>query len=147
MKIVIKNYGQTPAFLKFWCLCFTCEDLPEFPIYEGPAVGMVLNKEVVQPNAVYTLPQLGFPYRQEFSIEDAQAIVRREKRFWVYGYVCYADIFGNRPCRLKFCETVLNVFGAQGMVCDWVEGFAPPAYTGTEQFPTKKQTPKPQNPN
>ncbi|MGA3130011.1 MAG: hypothetical protein ABSD59_04375 [Terracidiphilus sp.] len=140
VKIAIKNYGQTPAFLKWWCLCFTCEELPEVPIYDGPAVGMILDKEVVQPNDVYILPGLGFPHRQEFSTEDVQAIVSREKIFRVYGYVCYGDIFGNPLRRLKFCETVLNIFGAEGAICDWVEGVAPPAYTGTEQFPTQKLT-------
>jgi hypothetical protein len=136
VKITLKNYGQTPAFLKWWSLCFTCGDLPEVPVYDGPANGMILDKVVIQPNTTYTLPELFFPYRQEFSIEDVKAIVSREKTFRVYGYVCYSDIFGNPPRRLKFCETVLNIFGDQA-ICDWWEGFAPPAYTGTEPFPIK----------
>ncbi len=141
IKISIKNYGQTPAFLKWWSLCFSCEDLPEVPIYEGPADGMILDKLVIQPNTVFTLPELFYPYRQEFSMEDVKAIVKREKTFRVYGYICYGDIFGNPLRRLKFCETVLNIFGDES-ICDWWEGFAPPAYTGIEQFPTKKPTQK-----
>lgn len=142
MKILIKNYGQTPAFLKWWSLCFSCEDLPEVPIYDGPGDGMILDKLVVQPNEICTLPELFYPHRQEFSMEDAKAIAKREKPFRVYGYICYGDIFGNPLRRLKFCETVLNVFGDES-ICDWWEGFAPPAYTGIEQFPTNQSTGRP----
>jgi hypothetical protein len=150
IKITIKNHGQTPAFLKWWSLCFSCEDLPEIPIYDGPGNGMILDKVVVQPDAICTLPELFYPHRQEFSMEDVKAIISREKPFHVYGYVCYGDIFGNPLRRLKFCETVLNIFGNEA-ICDWWEGFAPPAYTGIEQFPTKEPAQhKPttgQNPN
>lgn len=138
IKITIKNYGQTPAFLKWWSLCFSCEDLPDIPIYDGPGIGMILDKVVVQPGEVYTLPELFYPHRQEFTVESAAAIVNREKPFHVYGYVCYGDLLGNPLRRLKFCETVLNIFGGE-VICDWWEGLAPPAYTGTEQFPFKKQ--------
>ena len=137
VKITIKNYGKTPAFLKWWTLCFTCEDLPDVPIYAGPGDGMILDKIVVLPDGTYTLPILSFPQRKEFSLEDAKAIVNREKTFRVYGYICYGDIFGNPLRRLKFCETVLNIYGGNS-ICDWWEGLAPPAYTGIEQFPTNK---------
>jgi hypothetical protein len=152
IKISIKNYGQTPAFLKWWTLCFTCEALPELPnYYHGPADGMILDKVVVQPDTIYTLPELFFPHRQEFSVEDARAIVRGEKTFRVYGYVCYGDIFGNPLKRLKFCETVLNILGLYSTeeVCDWWEGFCPPAYTGTDLLPTTKEPAqqKTENPN
>jgi hypothetical protein len=137
IKITIKNYGQTPAFLKWWSLRFSCEDLPEAPIYDGPGDGMILDKIVVQPGATCTLPELFYPHRQEFSMEDVKAIVNREKTFCMYGYICYGDIFGNPLRRLKFCETVLNIFGDEA-ICDWWEGFAPFAYTGTDQLPTKQ---------
>jgi hypothetical protein len=138
MKITIKNYGQTPAFLKWWCLCFSCEDLPEIPIYDGPATGMILDKIVLQPDMAYTLPQLFYNHRHEFSVEEVKAIMSRNKTFRVYGYVCYGDMFGNPLKRLKFCETVLNIFGGD-KICDWWEALAPPAYAGTEQYQPKKQ--------
>jgi hypothetical protein len=111
--------------------------MPEVPIYGGPASGMILDKIVVQPNDIFTLPDVHFLHRQEFSIEDVKAIVSRKKPFHVYGYVCYGDVFGNPLRRLKFCETVLNIFGGP-TVCDWWEGFAPPDYSGTEDFPSTK---------
>jgi hypothetical protein len=96
---------------------------------------MILDKMVVQPNEIFTLPEVYD--RQAFSSEDVTAIVKREKTFRVYGYVHYGDIFGNPLRRLKFCETVLNIFGNES-ICDWWEGLAPPAYTGIDQLPIKK---------
>jgi hypothetical protein len=139
IKITVKNYGQTPAILKWFCICCTCEELPDVPVYEGPGCGIVLEKIVVQPGAEYTLPNLMYLQRREFSPEDVKAIVNREKVFCAYGYICYGDILGNPLRQLKFCETVLNIFGNEA-ICDWHEGLAPPAYAGTEQFPTKKPT-------
>jgi hypothetical protein len=136
LKIIIKNYGQTPAFLKYWTLCFSCESLPEVPIYDSLGTGMILDKIVILQNGEYALPIVSFFHATHFSLEEAQAIIKREKTFRVYGYVCYGDIFGNPLKRMKFCETVLNVFGGE-MVCDWWEGLAPPVYSGTEVYPLK----------
>ena len=138
VKISIKNYGNTPAFLKWWSLCFSCEELPEIPIYDGPGDGMILDKIVVQPNETYTFPPLGFPHQQGFSLEDVGAIVNREKMFCAYGYICYGDIFGNPLRRLKFCETVLNIIPGYEAICDWHEGICPRQYAGIEQFPANK---------
>jgi len=42
IKIAIKNCGQTPAFLKWWTIMFSTEELPDVPIYNGQAgCGMV----------------------------------------------------------------------------------------------------------
>ena len=141
IKMSIKNYGQTPAFLKWWTLCFSCEALSETPNYDdGPADGMILDKIVVEPSATFTLPQLFYPHRQMFSDEDVEAMMKREKTLHAYGYICYGDIFGNPLRRIKFCETVLNIFEGDGPILDWWEGFAPRAYTGVEQFPAKEPT-------
>lgn len=147
IKIAVKNYGQTPAILKWFCICCTCEELPDVPVYEGPGCGIVLEKIVVQPGAEYTLPNLMYLQMQEFSPEDVKAIVNREKLFCAYGYICYGDILGNPLWRLKFCETVLNIFGGEA-ICDWHEGLALPAYAGIDHFPVKGQTQKkPETPN
>jgi hypothetical protein len=139
IKITIKNHGQTPAFLKWWSLCFTCENLPDLPVYEGPGHGMPLEKTVVPPGGAYTLPDLAFFQRQEFSLDDAKAIIKREKVFNAYGYICYGDIFGHHLRRLKFCETVLNIFEGQG-ICDWWGELAPAMYTGTDRLPVQEKT-------
>jgi hypothetical protein len=116
---VVKNYGQTPAFLKYWCVVFTCEDLPDLPVYYGyPGSGIVLDKEVVPANEPYVLPRLHTWEQQEFSPEDVRAIIDRKKIFNVYGCVYYGDIFGNPTRRLKFCETAMNFF--EGPVGEFV---------------------------
>jgi hypothetical protein len=145
IKITVKNYGQTPAILKWFTICCTCEELPDVPVYERP--GIILEKIVVQPGAEYTLPNLMYLQRQEFSPEDVKAIVNREKWFRAYGYICYGDILGNPFRRLKFCETVLNIFGGE-VICDWHEGLAPPAYTGIDLLPANGPSQKkPENPS
>lgn len=138
----LKNYGQTPALLKWWSLIFTCEDLPDIPVYDGvpvdrfPASGIVLAKQAIQPNEVYTLTVDDSWRRQHLSIDDVQAIMDRQKTLTAYGYVSYSDIFGNPLRRFKFCETALN-FG-DGWI-DWQSDLAPSGYVGTDQFPFKKE--------
>ena len=139
LRITIKNHGQTPAFLKWWSLCFGCDELPEVPDYDGPGAGIVLKDTVIQAGEEFTLPVLEFMRTTEFSPEDVQAILKREKIFSAFGYVCYGDVFGNPLWRFKFCYTVLNIFGGV-QPCDWWEGFAPPAYFGIDHFPTKGLT-------
>jgi hypothetical protein len=131
LRITVKNHGRTPAFLKWWSLCFSCEELPEIPVYGGPGEGVVLRNIVVRAGEKYTLPVLEFMRTREFSSEDVQAILERNKLFTAYGYVCYGDVFGNPLWRFKFCYNVLNVFGGS-QICDWWEGFAPPAYFGID---------------
>jgi hypothetical protein len=112
--------------------------LPEVPIYDGPGDGMILDKIVLQPNETYTLPKLFYPHRQEFSLEDVEAIINRGKVFCAYGYICYGDIFGNTLRRLKFCETVLNIIPGYAAICDWHEGIGPRQYAGIDLFPIGK---------
>jgi len=146
VKMSIKNYGQTPAFLKWWTIIFTCEHLPGTPVYEGyPCCGMILEKVVVEPNKSYTLPELGFPHRQEIPLTDVQAVIDRAKILNAYGYICYGDLFGNPLRRLKFCETALNLSGNEGEPwIQWVSGLAPAVYQGTEQFPFKRSASRPE---
>jgi hypothetical protein len=138
VKITIKNYGQTPAFLEWWSVCFTCEDLPDIPVYGGPADGIVLKNVAVQPGEPYTLPPVEFFRTPTFSDKEVQAIMKRETMLTAYGYICYSDVFNHRFRRFKFCETVLNIFDDE-QICDWWKGFAPAAYMGTDQFPVQKR--------
>jgi hypothetical protein len=137
INLVIKNYGQTPALLRSWTLIFTCEDLPDVPIYSGQkGCGIVLTKETIQSHGgIYTLTIETFLHRQELSPGDVEDIIERRKLLTAYGYVCYGDIFGNPLRRFKFCETALNVTNAW---IDWRSEFAPAAYVGTDLLPSKK---------
>jgi hypothetical protein len=138
IKLVVKNYGQTPAFLRSWCVVFTCEELPEVPDYYGhPASGIVLDKVVIQPNDPFTFPSLPGWRRHEFSLDDVDAIMERRKILNVYGCVCYGDIFGNPIRRLKFCETAMNLFPGNDPRIDWFSQLAPTVYRGTDLMPIK----------
>ena len=139
IKITVKNYGQTPAFLKWWSLCFTCDELPDIPLYLGD--GIALEKIVVPPGETFNLPELASFQTQGVSIRDVEAIIRREKRFHAYGYICYGDVFGSPLRRFKFCETAFNILEDE-TIYDWYEGFGPPLYTGTDQVPVTPQEQK-----
>jgi len=135
ISMTIKNCGQTPAFLKWWTIIFTAEDLPEIPVYnKGPAYGMPLDKVIVDANKSYTLPPLSFPHRTELPLKDARAIIDRQAMLNVYGFICYGDLFGNPWRRLKFCETALNLIDGEKPLIQWVD-FGEPGYVGTDQFP------------
>lgn len=56
-----------------------------------------------------------------------------------YGFICYYDLFGSPLRRFKFCEYALNV--TEGWI-QWVGGFSPEAYRGTDDFPMKNAAPK-----
>jgi hypothetical protein len=136
VEVVIKNYGQTPAFLRSWTIIFTCEELPEISVYaDYPGSGIVLEKEVVKPGEAYTLPKLEMFKRQNFSDDDIKAILNREKLFIAYGYICYGDLFGNALKRHKFCEIVLNIGDTWAQ---WTELFSDPPYIGTDDLPIKR---------
>jgi hypothetical protein len=140
VSITIKNYGQTAAFLQWWSIMFTCEELPDIPVYSGNSYGMPLDKEVVHPNHSYTLPDLNFIQRPQISLDDVEAIIRREKILTVCGYVCYGDLFDNPIRRLKFCEFTLNVWeaGEEGGI-DWCQE-TDPNYSGTDLLPVSKSS-------
>ena len=137
IKITIRNCGQTAAFLKWWTIIFIAGELPEDPHYTGFAgCGIILEKTIIEPNSSYTIPELSFPHRQQLTLEDAQSVISHQKELNVYGYVCYADIFGNPLRRLKFCETALNLFwgvGGKKPYIDWVD-FGYNGYTGTDNL-------------
>lgn len=135
VRITIKNCGQTPALLRAWWLIFTCEDLPEVPVYKGyPGSGMVFEKVVVEAGKSYALPEnLPSWNLQKVEISDVKDIIERKKMLVAYGFVAYGNIFDSRVRRMKFCETALNIFpGLGGPHVHWVSDMGPAAYTGNE---------------
>jgi hypothetical protein len=129
IKLTVKNYGQTPAFLLRWWIKFTCEELPEVPVYGE--FGIALEKMVVQSGEERTLPSEMPLARRWFSLEDIKAILEREKTLRVYGYIVYGNIFDHRVRRLKFCETLINILGPHQF--EWTGDEANYRYRGNEQ--------------
>ena len=136
--ITIKNYGNTPAILHFWSLCFSIQEFSDEPEYSGPASGMSLDKSVVESGKEFVLPTLFHYRRQQFTKEEAAGIATRQHTLYVYGFVAYRDIFGSPLKRFKFCETVLNVYDGNEVICDWWEHLNPPSYEGTDVFPSSR---------
>jgi hypothetical protein len=135
IRLVVKNYGQTPALLRSWTLVFTCEELPLIPVYgDFPGSGIVLTHKVIQPGEPYILTVENSWNRQELSAEYIQAVIDRRKTLRAYGFICYGDIFGNRLQRFKFYAEVLNMADSW---LDWRTELAPDGYTGTDTFPIK----------
>jgi hypothetical protein len=147
VNVVIRNYGQTPALLKFWTIIFTCGDLPAIPAYWNHlGSGIILERTSVETNESYTLPDVPNWRIDELSVEDVQAIIDHKKTLWVYGFICYDDIFGSRR-RLKFCEFALNI--REGWI-QWERDICPPIYQGIEEFPwglAPNEGKKAENPN
>jgi len=148
VNIVIKNYGQTPALLKFWTIIFACGDLPAIPAYwNHPGSGIILERTAVETNESYTLPDVPNWRTDEFSVEDVQAIIDHKKTLWAYGFICYDDIFSSARRRLKFCEFALNI--REGWI-QWERDICPPIYQGIEEFPwglAPNEGKKTENPN
>ncbi len=140
VRIVVRNYGQSPALMRFWTIIFAA-DLPEVPIYRGyPGSGIALEKVVVKPGTTLTLEN-DFFARQELTLGDVEAIVDREKTLRAYGLICYGDIFNNPLKRLKFCELALNLYEGPPPSVDWVAARWPPAYIGADYAPINKSGP------
>lgn len=128
-KIVVKNYGQTPAFFKAWTVVFTCEEIPLSPQWPN---GLLLEKNI-GPQESYEIP-VNPVSRQEIPIEDAAAVAQGRKPFRAYGYILYGDIFESPLRRLKFCQIVINQWGSD---VAWADDWTRPAYQGNEYLPRK----------
>ncbi|HEY5176292.1 MAG TPA: hypothetical protein VII95_12085 [Terriglobales bacterium] len=104
VKIMVKNYGQTPAFLKSYGVEFTCEPLPEEPLYRHTKP--IPPEQVVEPGNTLGIP-FGDIYiaPQEFlSDSDIKAVMNSGKGLVVYGFVRYGNFFGSPDRELRFCK-------------------------------------------
>jgi hypothetical protein len=105
IKIEIKNFGQSPAFLKKYAVTFTCEDqLPKYPKY-GRAYTFE-TEDVLDAGKVHGMTCR--PESDEISDGDVRALVAKTKLLAVYGYVSYGDIFGSPIRYMKFCKRLLE---------------------------------------
>jgi hypothetical protein len=122
-RIVVKNYGSTPAFLLAWNVNYALPMAPNAPLGNGHP----LDRIVVEPGGTHTLgvQETIWP-TQTISIAEAEAIIAEEKQFTVYGYITYGSVFDDMPLRrLIFYEHLLAVFpSANGDIGSWlpVEG-------------------------
>jgi hypothetical protein len=105
--IAVKNFGQSPAFLKSYSVTFTNEKLPDVPIYPFPYPCDV--EDVIdagRPRVLGGEPLRAFGFTSE---EDVHALVAGKKTLIVYGYVCYRDVFGSPLRYMKFSKELLHI--------------------------------------
>jgi hypothetical protein len=102
--VVLKNHGDTPAFLRHWYVNFTT-DASDANYGEGT----IFDKCVVEPGGTYALSWNSIWPRPLISEEHAKAIVGREKCLIVYGYVCYDSVFDSIR-RFEFSELLYDIY-------------------------------------
>ncbi|MHB2007160.1 MAG: hypothetical protein ACYCOX_03850 [Acidobacteriaceae bacterium] len=104
--LVAKNFGQSPAFLKGYTITFTCEDLPDEPVYSFP---YPCNAEAVVDSRRTFLPEKDtLTLDKPMSDSDVLALVSGQKRLTVYGYISYGDIFGSPIRYMKFSKRLME---------------------------------------
>jgi hypothetical protein len=135
MSISVKNYGQSPAFLKSVAVQFTCEKLPEVlrypsPLHFDPVVA-------VESSQSCPLGEDRVAPWNPFSEEDAKAIASGTKTLTVYGCVWYGDVFGTTTHTLPFARYAVEFSsGVMWIDCDL-----------GERYKTSTQEQQRQNPN
>jgi hypothetical protein len=101
-RVVLKNYGKTPAFLESQALgIYLGLSLPQEPNY-SPFAYDLEPENIVEPDAQYTLNGIR-PFHQP---EQISAIIEQRTFLWVYGYVQYKDFLGSRHIT-RFCKQLL----------------------------------------
>lgn len=105
--VEVKNFGQSPAFLKAYSLSFFWEDeLPEEPAYPFPFPCSA--EDVIDPGQTYTLdpettnPSKELPAQVTYDLESGK------KHLTIYGYVSYGDVFGSPIRYMKFSKRIMD---------------------------------------
>lgn len=104
--LIAKNFGQSPAFLKGYTITFTCDDLPDEPVYQFP---YPCNAETVVDAGKTFLPDKDtLTLDKPMSDLDILALVNGKKFLTAYGYISYGDIFGSPIRYMKFSKRLME---------------------------------------
>lgn len=134
IRISVKNYGQTPAFVEKLGAEIACVPmLPPEPNYDRTAHD-VPPETVVVPGEEFSLPELR--PAAAFSEEDVQAVMAESKSLFVYGFIQYKSFRRAPPHMLRFCKqfVVVRVQGESRYATGayrFTEAIAPSSYTET----------------
>jgi hypothetical protein len=104
IKMTLKNYGQTPAFLKSYAIQITCQGMSDNPtrlkvIHFAHVVAIEFGKEFTQENIGPMNP---------FSVEEVAAIVKGDKKMTVSGWYRYGDLFGTKVYEMPFSKFLMR---------------------------------------
>ena len=124
VRIAVKNYGQSPAIMKFYAVEFTCDE-PPYDVLSDSHILYFDAGTAVESGEKFTLEELGVCSWGEFSEEDRHAILTGSKALAVYGSVWYDDVFGSPTRKLTFCK-VGHEFSPDGNAIwiDWPSPYA-----------------------
>jgi len=121
-RVVLKNYGNTPAFLESQALgIYVGLSLPLEPNY-SPFAYDLEPENIVEPAAQYTFHGI----RPLHNSEQISAIIEQRTFLWVYGYVQYKDFLGARHIT-RFCKQLL-FSTLKNDHYQFSEGAVPPRY-------------------
>jgi hypothetical protein len=104
IRIAVKNYGQSPAFVRAYDVVFTLEELPDNPSYNEPPYSFDSDNIVIDPGAVTLLDAGKVNPGFILSESDIEEIDSAKKTLTIYGYVRYGDVFGSSDKFLRFCQ-------------------------------------------
>ena len=104
--IAVKNYGQSPAFLKNFVIVFAQGKLQPKPIYSFPYP--CDTEDVV--DAGHPRALTGEELKSALPTPDwaIRNFIAGTDHLIVYGYVCYGDIFGSPLRYMKFSKQLLE---------------------------------------
>jgi hypothetical protein len=117
MRITVKNFGQSPAFLRSFAVEFTCSEHPSALTY--PHVLYFDHGTAVEAGKSFPLEGAGVESWEGFQEEDATAIAAGKKTLFIYGCVWYGDVFGPAVHELRFCKWGAEFGKAHGVL--WME--------------------------
>jgi hypothetical protein len=141
--IEVKNFGQSPAFLKGYTIAFTWNELPEEPEYKFPYPCSV--EEVVDSGGTYTIDDATTTSDQDTPLNIAYELEAGKKHLTVYGYISYSDLFGSPVRYMKFSKRLVEFDSTSNSVLLMDHG----DYTYTGQHENYEPPPMetPQKPN
>jgi hypothetical protein len=113
MRITVKNYGQSPAILKFVAVKYILGKPPAEADYDPPSPFDV--GTVVESAKTLTLSEIDTCMWGMFSEDDVRAIKAGEKYMTIYGTIWYGDVFGPTIHKLSFSKGLGGFNGEDGM--------------------------------
>jgi hypothetical protein len=131
-RIVVKNFGQSPAFLKSYAVVLTIDPLPDEPIYPNQPWRVDMH-EVVNAGEPYTLSDGRASTNDSPDQPTKDALITRKSTPVVYGFVTYGDVFGYVVHTMKFSKVFFEIDpdGSNALTMDW----GGPNYTGQKESP------------
>ena len=118
MRVVVKNYGQTPAILKSYEVKYSCEGI--LSPNSTPSAYHFEASDVIEPGQEYVLEDAAYARWQPFSAEDIVLILNKKKIFSVAGCLRYGNVFDSSTRELPFCKELAD-FRPGGADRLWVE--------------------------